>query len=58
MVIAIPVANGKIIASFTQLNPKCFYIKLMVMDLLNYTTRLDPMALGCRALTSPDLPMP
>ena len=58
MVSDIPVANGKIIMSFIEDRPIIFWSKFKVIDLLSWTTRLDPIALGYRALTSPLLPIP
>ena len=58
IVIDIPVAKGRIIQSLIQLRPMIFCIKLRVIDLLNCTIRLDPIAFGWSALTSPDLPIP
>jgi hypothetical protein len=57
-VIDIPVANGRINASFIHYNPITLFMIFSVMDYVSLTTRLDPMALGYKALTSPDLPIP
>ena len=58
IVIDMPVANGKIMASLIDDNPNTFCIIFNIIDLVNLTIKLEPIALGCKALTSPDLPIP
>jgi hypothetical protein len=58
MVIDIPVANGNTIKSFTKLMLQIFFKQCKVIALVILTIRLDPIALGCKALTSPLRPMP
>ena len=57
-VIDIPVANGKTMQSFIQESPTTFLSTFSVIALVNLTIRLEPTALGYRALTSPLLPIP
>ena len=53
----IPVANGRIIISLIKVIPiECnrFFNK----ELVNWTNKEEPQALGCKSLIFPDLPIP
>ncbi len=54
----IPVANGKIIQSLIHASPRCLLNRFKTIDLSNCTIKLDPIAFGYKAFTSPDLPIP
>jgi hypothetical protein len=58
IVIDIPVANGNMMASLIDDSPNTFCIMFNIIDLVNLTIKLEPIALGYKALTSPDLPIP
>ncbi len=54
----IPVAKGSTKASLIEGYPSILFIALINIFLVSFTTSDEPIALGCSALTSPDLPIP
>ena len=57
-VMDIPVAKGKTMQSLMHERPQTFLRTFRVIALVNLTMSDEPTAFGCRALTSPLLPIP
>ena len=58
IVIDMPVAKGSTIKSLTKLIPHNFRRQYFVIAAVSFTIKLDPMAFGYKAFTSPLRPIP